>query len=66
MAAWHRSAEGMDRADQKPVGWSMAGSNVQTSVSNFIITLYAKLYQVVMETNLICDASNNKYIIVHS
>ena len=41
---------------------SMSGSYARKSVSNFIITLYAKLYQIVIETNLICDVIiiNNK------
>ena len=41
---------------------SMSGSYPRKSVSNFIITLYAKLYQIVIETNLICDVIiiNNK------
>ena len=40
----------------------MSGSYPRKSVSNFIITLYAKLYQIVIETNLICDVIiiNNK------
>ena len=41
---------------------SMSGSYARKSVSNFIIKLYAKLYQIVIETNLICDVIiiNNK------
>ena len=45
-----------------PHPMSMSGSYPRKSVSNFIITLYAKLYQIVIETNLICDVIiiNNK------
>ena len=41
---------------------SMSGSYARKSVSNFIIKLYAKLYRIVIETNLICDVIiiNNK------
>ena len=45
-----------------PHPMSMSGSYPRKSVSNLIITLYAKLYQIVIETNLICDVIiiNNK------
>ena len=41
---------------------SMSGSYARKSVSNCIIKLYAKLFQIVIETNLICDVIiiNNK------
>ena len=41
---------------------SMSGSYARKSVSNCIRKLYAKLFQIVIETNLICDVIiiNNK------
>ena len=41
---------------------SMSSSYARKSVSNCIIKLYAKMYQIVIETNLICDVIiiNNK------